>query len=185
MNSINTNDTDNTATATPKPHPKLSIDIKQRLALWHSMVYEQNTELLDELLADDVVFNSPTVQRPMPGKELVTHVLKAVLLVTENFSYHREWVQPCSEADSQDSAGQTNNDGWESNGWEMALEFSADLTDTDGKVWQLKAIDLLKFNAEGKVTHIEVMARPMKAVEVLYLKMSEQVGQRVKQATQS
>lgn len=134
------------------------------LEKWHKVVFEQNNTLLDEVLADDVEFHSPTVRKPMHGKSLVTLVLKSVLVVTENFTYHREWVMPTT-----DENGNT--------GCEMALEFSADLVDDNGKTWHLKAIDLIRWNAEGKVVHLEVMARPMKAVNVLYEKMTAQVMQ--------
>lgn len=129
---------------------------------WHNLVFGQDDVQrlanLNELLADEVEFHSPTVSKPMQGKFLVTLVLKSVLEVTDNFTYHREWIMPT-----------------ENGGCEMALEFSADMTDGEGKVWHLKAIDLIRWNSEGQIIHFEVMARPMKAVKVLYEQMTAKV----------
>jgi hypothetical protein len=68
-------------------------------------------------------------------------VLSTVVQIFENFSYHRTFI-----AGSHDAA----------------LEFGAHV----GK-WQLKGIDLIKFNDAGEMTEFEVMIRPIKALAAL------------------
>ena len=61
-----------------------------------------------------------------------------------------------------------------------ALEFSANI----GK-WQLKGIDLLKFNEAGEMIEFEVMVRPIKALAALGEEMGNRIGPqltRLKQA---
>ena len=86
-------------------------------------------------------------------------MLTTVVRIFENFRYHREFV-----AGSHDAA----------------LEFSANI----GK-WQLKGIDLIKFNAAGEMTEFEVMIRPIKALQALGEAMGNRIGPhlaRLKQA---
>jgi hypothetical protein len=68
-------------------------------------------------------------------------VLTTVVQIFENFRYHRTFV---------------------SGSHDVALEFAANI----GK-WQLKGIDLIKFNEAGEMTEFEVMIRPIKALAAL------------------
>jgi len=83
-----------------------------------------NQDLLSPLLSEHIVFRSPFVQSPIPGRIATLLVLTTVVQIFENFRYHREFV-----AGSHDAA----------------FEFSANI----GK-WQLKGIDLIKFNDAGE-----------------------------------
>jgi hypothetical protein len=53
---------------------------------------------------------------------------------------------------------------------DVALKFSANI----GK-WQLKGIDLIKFNDAGEMIDFEVMVRPIKALQAL----GEEIGNRI------
>jgi hypothetical protein len=44
---------------------------KQALARWHDMVTTRDMSILNELLAEDVVFRSPVAFNPYPGKQVV------------------------------------------------------------------------------------------------------------------
>jgi hypothetical protein len=51
------------------------------LSRWHAVVESKNPALLDDLLADDVVFRSPAVFAPQEGKALTSSYLTAALKV--------------------------------------------------------------------------------------------------------
>jgi hypothetical protein len=69
--------------------------------------------------------------------------------VLQDFQYHRQFR-------SEDS---------------VALEFSARIGDTI-----VKAMDIIRFNAKGKIIDFEVMARPAKALQALALAMGERLA---------
>jgi hypothetical protein len=99
------------------------------------------------------------VQSPIPGRAAALLVLTAVLQIFENFRYHRTFI-----AGSHDAA----------------LEFGANI----GK-WQLKGVDLIKFDDAGEMIEFEVMVRPIKALQVLGEEMGNRIGpelSRLKQA---
>ena len=59
---------------------------------WHHIVTQQNMDGLDGLLAENVVFSSPVVFTPIPGKELTKMYLIAAGFTfnMEQFQYTRE-----------------------------------------------------------------------------------------------
>ena len=123
---------------------------QQTLDGWHAFVTTGNPDLLAPLLAEHIVFRSPFVQSPIPGRMATLLVLTTVVQIFENFRYHREFV-----AGSHDAA----------------LEFSANI----GK-WQLKGIALIKFDEFGKMLEFEVMVRPIKALQALGDEMGTRIG---------
>jgi hypothetical protein len=130
---------------------QLLAPLPQRtLAGWHEFVATGNQDLLAPLLAEHIVFRSPFVQSPIPGRTATLLVLTTVVQIFENFRYHREFL-----AGSHDAA----------------LEFSANI----GK-WQLKGIDLVKFNESGEIIEFEVMIRPIKALQALGEEMGNRIG---------
>src|SRR3954467_13208847 len=122
---------------------------QQTLSGWHAFVATANRDLLAPLLSEHIVFRSPFVQSPIPGRTATLLVLTTVVQIFENFRYHREFVAGTHDA---------------------ALEFSANI----GK-WQLKGIDLIKFNAAGEMIEFEVMIRPIKALQAL----ADEIGNRI------
>ena len=110
---------------------------------WHAMLAAQDLAPLDDLLADDAVFHSPIVHTPQQGKALTTLYLTAAynVLFVSGFRYVREVV---GESDA-------------------ALEFTAEL---DGIY--VNGVDLIHWNAEGRIDDFKVMIRPLKAVNLLH-----------------
>jgi hypothetical protein len=123
---------------------------QQSLEGWHACVATRKADLLPPLLADHIVFRSPFLQSPIPGPVAAYLVLTTVAQIFENFRYHREFV-----------AGSHV----------VALEFSANI----GK-WQLKGVDLIKFDDAGKMVEFEVMVRPIKALQALGEEMGNRIG---------
>ena len=117
---------------------------------WHRFVVSGDRDLLGSLLSEHIVFRSPFVQSPIPGRPATLLVLTTVVQIFENFRYHRSFI-----AGSHD----------------VALEFSANI----GK-WQLKGVDLIKFDAAGQMTEFEVMIRPIKALTALGEEMGNRIG---------
>lgn len=118
------------------------------LVLWHNVVRTYDASSLGELLADDVVFYSPVVHTPQIGKSITTMYLTAALHVFGNdtFRYVREVVG--------------ENDA--------VLEFE---TEIDGIT--VNGVDMISWNADGKITEFKVMLRPLKAINIIHQKMGE------------
>jgi hypothetical protein len=127
-------------------HPNALASLSQ----WHQMISSADLQALPELLAPDVVFRSPMAHTPYPGAAVVAMILTTVFGVFEDFKYHRELAT--------------------ADGLNVVLEFSANV---NGK--ELKGIDMIRFNEEGKIVDFEVMVRPLSGLQAL----GEQMGQRL------
>jgi hypothetical protein len=123
---------------------------QQALVHWHDFVSTHSADVLRPLLADHVVFHSPFVRSPIPGRAATLLVLTTVAQIFEDFKYRRTFI------------GGTHD---------VALEFSAKI----GK-WELKGLDLIKFDDEGRVVEFEVMVRPAKALQALGEAMGSRIG---------
>ena len=122
------------------------------LDAWHQMIEERNAGALDEVLADDAVFHSPVVHTPQEGKALTKMYLTAAIMVlgNSNFSYVREII---GESDA-------------------VLEFSAEINGI-----QINGVDMIHWNADGKIDDFKVMIRPLKAVNLLHQLMRQMLEQ--------
>ena len=123
---------------------------KKSMARWHEMLETRDMSILNELLAEEVVFRSPVAFQPYPGKQVVFFILTNVIQVFENFTYHREFI-------SEDG----NN---------VVLEFSANVGDK-----KLKGVDMIQFNEEGQMIDFEVMIRPKSGLEALAVQMGQRM----------
>lgn len=119
---------------------------RKSIVRWHEMLETRDMSILNELLAEEVVFRSPVAFQPYPGKQMVFFILTNVIQVFENFTYHREFI-------SEDG----NN---------VVLEFSANVGDK-----KLKGVDMIQFNEEGQMIDFEVMIRPKSGLEALAVQM--------------
>ena len=128
---------------------------QQSIQRWHEMLQTRDMSILNELLAEEIVFRSPVAFHPYPGKPVVFFILSNVIQIFENFTYHREFY-------SED-------------GLNVVLEFSANIGDK-----RLKGIDMIRFNEQGQMVDFEVMIRPKSGLEALAVLM----GQRMSQAPQ-
>ena len=122
---------------------------------WHRFVASGDPEILPPLLSEHIVFRSPFVHAPIPGRPATLLVLTTVARIFENFTYHRTFIAGPHDA---------------------ALEFAANI----GK-WQLKGVDLIKFNARGEMIEFEVMIRPIKALAALGEEMGNRIGPQLSQ----
>ena len=146
------------ATAAPAMTDKAPLTISQTLpapvaaslTLWHSMVAEKNLGELGSILSPQAVFRSPMAHSPYPSAQAVQLILGTVMQVFEDFVYHRELAS--------------------ADGLSVVLEFSAKV---NGKA--LKGIDMVQFDAEGRIVDFEVMVRPMSGLQAL----GDEMGKRL------
>jgi hypothetical protein len=122
---------------------------------WHQIVRSKDTTELSAILADDVVFESPVVHTPQPGKAITFKYLHAALHVLNNDSFHylNEWHAPRS----------------------AVLEFQSTI---EGIV--VNGVDIISWNDAGLITHFKVMVRPLKAIN----KLHEMMGRMLQGAQQ-
>ena len=120
-------------------------------AAFRTAVESQNLDGMIDALADDVVFHSPVTFKPFEGKAAVGMLLGVVFRTFEDFRYTDEL------------------DGDEV----KALVFKARVGDKD-----VEGLDLLRFDAEGKIADFTVMVRPLSATMAL----AEAVGKGLEQA---
>ncbi len=120
------------------------------LEKWHEMVAQANLAELPAILHPKAVFRSPMAHTPYPGAQAVHLILGTVIKVFEDFTYHRQFADP--------------------DGHNVVLEFSAKV---NGK--EIKGIDMIRFDEEGRIVDFEVMVRPMSGLQAL----GEEMGKRL------
>ena len=124
---------------------------QQSIARWHEMLANRDMSILNELLADDIVFRSPVAFNPYSGKLVVFFILTNVIQIFENFTYHREF--------------------YTEDGCNVVLEFSANVGDK-----KLKGMDMIQFNTQGQIVDFEVMIRPKSSLEALAVQMGQRMA---------
>ena len=97
-------------------------------------VEARDSERLEALLADDVVFRSPAVHPPYEGRTATSVVLRAVMRVFEDFRYTRTLE----------------------NGADHVLVFEARVGDR-----QIEGADFLHVDEHGLIDDFRVMIRPL------------------------
>ena len=125
--------------------------VAEALTKWHAMIAAGDLSGLPALLHPQVVFRSPMAFKPYVGAPLVSLILGTVIGVFEDFVYHREMAS----ADGRD----------------LVLEFA---TKVAGR--ELKGIDMIRFDAQGKIVEFEVMIRPMSGLQVLGDEMARRLA---------
>ena len=121
---------------------------------WHEIAKSRDAAALgalESLLADDVIFQSPVVHTPQRGKAITLKYLSAALAVLggDAFQYVGEWL-------SESSA---------------VLEF---VTTLDGL--EINGVDMIGWNAEGRIDRFKVMVRPLKAINALHQAMGAKLA---------
>jgi hypothetical protein len=115
---------------------------------FRAAVEAEDPEALTDALAEDVTFRSPAVFRAYEGKAVVSTILvEGALNVFEDFRY-------MDQLEDGDTA---------------ALIFKARVGDRE-----LDGLDLLRFDADGKVRELMVMVRPMSGLNALAEAMATQ-----------
>ncbi len=144
------------SSTTTEPRNAMNLDatllpaVAASLDKWHVMAAQGDMSELGPLLHSKAVFRSPMAHTPYPSAQVVQMILGTVIKVFDNFTYHRQLAS--------------------ADGLNVVLEFSATV---NGK--ELKGIDLIQFDAEGKITEFEVMVRPMSGLQAL----GEEMGKRL------
>lgn len=130
-----------------KLHPKAAASLQH----WHTMIANGDLGALPSLLDPHAVFRSPMAHTPYPGAPVVSMILNTVSQVFQDFAYHRELAS--------------------ADGLDVVLEFSAKVGDK-----QLKGIDMIRFNEQGKIVEFEVMVRPLSGLQALGEEMGRRLG---------
>ena len=110
------------------------------------MVASKDLADIEAIIHPEATFRSPMAFKPYRSAQAVTLVISTVMTVFEDFAYHRELV-------SED-------------GLSVVLEFSARVGERS-----LKGIDLIAFDADGKIVDFEVMVRPLNGLQALGAEM--------------
>lgn len=117
------------------------------VARWHAYMETGDAVALEALLADEVVFESPAVHTPQHGRALTARYLLAAYRVLggPDFRYLGEW-----RADGS-----------------AVLEFACVV---DGM--QVNGVDILRWDAAGRLTGFKVMVRPIKGLHAVMQHMA-------------
>ena len=117
------------------------------LERWFEIIASGGSGDVEELLADDAVFYSPAVFTPQRGRAQAAAYLRAAekLFAGANFRYVGKWFDTHS----------------------AVLEFAAEI---DGLT--VEGIDMIHWNADGKIVSVKVMIRPLKALQAIVPKMA-------------
>ncbi|MGI5452170.1 nuclear transport factor 2 family protein [Streptomyces sp. CA-249302] len=114
-------------------------------------------DAVEGLLAEDVVFSSPVVFKPYPGRAITAAILRAVSQVFEDFRYDREL------------AGDDGRD--------HALVFTARVGDRT-----LTGCDFIHLDEEGLIDEFMVMVRPLSGAQALAEAMGARFEEIAKEA---
>jgi hypothetical protein len=121
------------------------------VAKWYGCMASHDGAALWDLLHPDAVLESPVVHTPQRGREITFKYLSSAdkVLGGPGFKYIGEWKNDSS----------------------VVLEFTNEI---DGI--SIDGVDIITFDAEGRITHFKVMVRPLKAVNLLHRLMGEQLA---------
>ena len=117
---------------------------------WYGYMKSHDTAALWDLLDPDAVFESPVVHTPQRGRDIAFKYLASAekVLGGPGFAYVGEWRSETG----------------------AVLEFENEVEGI-----RINGVDIITFNADGKITHFKVMVRPLKAINLLHRLMGEQL----------
>ena len=129
-------------------------DLDDLVARWRALVAQHDPQALWDWLHPDAVFESPVVHTPQRGRPIVHAYLTSAdkVLGGEGFAYVGEWRGPDS----------------------VVLEFT---NVVEGLT--VNGIDMIRFDAGGRIVHVKVMVRPLKAINLMHRLMGEALQQRL------
>jgi len=121
------------------------------IARWREIAKSGDAAALEALLAEEVVFHSPVVHTPQRGKAITHRYLSAAFNVLFNTSFHYvgEWRAERS----------------------AVLEF---VTTIEGV--EIDGVDIISWDEAGRIVEFKVMARPLKAINLLHRLMGERLA---------
>lgn len=126
---------------------------------FRAAVEARDPDAMTALLSEDVVFTSPVVFRPYPGKAITAAILRGVLCVFEDFRYEREIADP--------------------GGRDHALVFRARVGDRE-----IQGCDFLHTDEDGLIDEFTVMVRPLSAATALAEAMGAQFDHITREAAE-
>jgi hypothetical protein len=120
------------------------------LAQWHAMVAAND---LSELrpIHPDATFRSPVAHAAYKSADALILAVSAAATVFSDFAYYRQ----AATAD----------------GLNVVLEFGAKVAGKD-----VKGIDFIRFDEDGKIVEFEVMIRPLSGLQALAGEMGKRLG---------
>jgi hypothetical protein len=124
---------------------------KPALDRWYGYMKSHDAQALWDLLHPDAVFESPVVHTPQRGREITFKYLMGAekVLGGPGFTYVGEWLSDKG----------------------AVLEFEKEVEGI-----RIDGVDIITFSDDGKlITHFKVMVRPLKAINLLYRLMGEQL----------
>ena len=118
---------------------------------WYGYMKSHDRKALWDLLHPDAVFESPVVHSPQRGRDITFKYLSSAdkVLGGPGFKYVGEWTSATG----------------------AVLEFTNEI---DGIT--INGVDIITFDADGRITHFKVMVRPLKAINLLHRLMGEQLA---------
>jgi hypothetical protein len=120
------------------------------ITAWHAIVKSRDEKLLAEILDENCIFRSPAVHAPQKGHALsLAYLTAAMKVLGPRLRYLREWYR---------------DDG-------AVLEFETEL---DGKT--AHGVDLIQWNAAGKIVDFAVMVRPLRGLEAVIAHMGKELA---------
>jgi hypothetical protein len=121
------------------------------VARWETVAETRGFGLLDQLLADDVIFESPVLHTPQVGRAIARAYLIGAVQVLNNpdFRFVGRWF-------AEQSA---------------VLEMESRI----GGV-AINGVDIISWNGEDRITRFKVMIRPLKAINAVNEAMSRQLA---------
>ncbi len=138
--------------------------IEETIERWHKAIRGDQT-VLDDLLAEDVVFHSPVVFTPQEGKT----VTKLYLSAASN-TFGGGSKKDGASAGSSDSKFRYIKEVMV--GDQAFLEFE---TEMDGKY--VNGVDIIRCNDQGRIIEFKVMIRPLQAIQTVHAMMGRMLKQ--------
>lgn len=137
----------------------------ERLDRWFAHLRGELPGGLDELLHDDCTFLSPIVFTPQRGKELTKAYLGAAGQ-TFGGDDHDEVELADDGSDGDEAGGGFRYVKVVASGDHAVLEFETTMGGT-----YVNGVDIITFDADGKITEFKVMIRPLQAVNEVHARM--------------
>jgi hypothetical protein len=131
--------------------------VLETVARWHQHMHGE-PGVLDEILADDVVFYSPVVYTPQYGKAITMAYLTAAAAT---------FTGPSESADGSTAFRYTKQ---VVAGDTAVLEFE---TSMDGKY--VNGVDIIRVNETGRIVEFRVMVRPLQALNTVHRLMGAEL----------
>jgi hypothetical protein len=116
---------------------------------FRAAVEAKDLSSMEEIFSDDPSFVSPAVFKPYEGADAMRAVLTAAMKTFEDLTY-------IDQVETGDRA---------------VLIFEAHVGDK-----QVKGVDILSFDDDGRVKELMVMVRPLRGLEAVIERMAENLG---------